>query len=516
MLNPSSPEILGFWEYAQKHPETPALLRKDSISLTYGELLDRVNALSNALQGQGFAPGSVLGVSLATSFEYFEIILATHQIGVSVLPLNPKLTVSELVYILEDSQARGLVVDGENTWNLDQIHSMLKQPLSHIIIAGEELAPWTNYEQLLQSASRGAPGNRCAGVSLVYTSGTSGRPKGVLRKFKEKQPTPEAIHIPGAYAVLDRFDWEPGGRIHLVCGPLYHRASSAHAIYHLMMGNTVLFTDKWRAEETLSLIERFGVTYSHMVPTMLHRLLMLPKTTRERYDVSSLKSVVHAAAPMPIHEKYQILDWWGDVLYEYYAATEGGGTSVKPSEWRLRPGTVGRPWAGRSVEVRDELGLARLKSDQVGTIWISLGDQDYEYLNDPAKTRESRTADMFTAGDLGYLDTEGWLFISDRRSDLIISGGVNIYPAEIEHVIMQHPIVDEVAVVGVTDDDWGQSVKAVISIKTDAAHQTENPEAVIADYCETQLAKFKRPRFYEFRDTLPKTGTGKILRRSLV
>jgi long-chain acyl-CoA synthetase len=250
-----------------------------------------------------------------------------------------------------------------------------------------------------------------------------------------------------------------------------------------------------------------------MVPTQFHRMLALPEDVRAKYDCSSTRVMVHAAAPCPVPIKQQMLDWWGDSIHEYYAATEGGGTIVSPLEWRARPGTVGAAWAGSAVVIRDDDGN-EVPAGEVGTIWMAMGQAAFEYKDDPAKTAAAQDDDgFFTVGDVGYLDEDGYLFLSDRKIDMIISGGVNIYPAEIENVIGGHPDVADVAVIGVPNDEYGEEVKAIV-----VANDGVDPEvlgATLRQFCRKQLAGYKLPRSIDFVDDLPRTGTGKVQKRKL-
>jgi long-chain acyl-CoA synthetase len=250
-----------------------------------------------------------------------------------------------------------------------------------------------------------------------------------------------------------------------------------------------------------------------MVPTQFHRLLALPEKVRREYDVSSLRTMVHAAAPCPVDTKRAMLDWWGDSIYEYYAATEGGGTVVTPQEWRRYPGTVGRPWANAEIRILDDAG-ADCPTGKPGTVYMKLGAADFEYKGDRKKTDESRRAGFFTVGDVGYLNEEGYLFLCDRKSDMIISGGVNIYPAEIENVLQGHPKVADVAVFGIPHADWGEEVKAVIQPVDGVAGDDRLREEILA-WCADKLAKYKTPRSIDFLDEMPRDPNGKLYKRKL-
>jgi long-chain acyl-CoA synthetase len=279
------------------------------------------------------------------------------------------------------------------------------------------------------------------------------------------------------------------------------------------MGHAVVLMEKWTPEEMLRLIDRYAVTQSHMVPTQFHRLLKLPEDVRARYDVSSLRAMIHAAAPCPIETKWKMLDWWGDCIYEYYAATEGGGTLVKPEEWKKYPGTVGRAWPNADVKIYDDEGN-ELGPNQVGTIYMRLGQADFEYKDAQQKTKDNRIGNYFTVGDVGELNDEGYLFLRDRKTDMIISGGANLYPAEIEAELIQHPKVADVAVFGIPHDDWGEEVKAVIQ-PVDGVEPGDALTQEIFAWCEGRLAKMKRPRSIDYLAELPRDPNGKLYKRKL-
>jgi long-chain acyl-CoA synthetase len=282
----------------------------------------------------------------------------------------------------------------------------------------------------------------------------------------------------------------------------------------LHLGHTVVLMDKWTPEGTLERVERYKVTTSHLVPTMFHRLLALPEEERNRYDVSSWTNVVHAAAPCPVPTKRAMFDWWGPVIYEYYAATEGGGTTVKPDEWLAKPGTVGQPWPTAEIKILDDDGN-EVPPNTPGTVWIKPpGAAAFEYHKDKKKTGDSWKDGFFTVGDVGYLDEDGWLFLSDRKIDMIISGGVNIYPAEIEAVLVNHPSVLDAAVFGIPHDEFGEEVKAVVELAP-GTEPSDQLAAEITAYAREHLAGYKVPRSIDFTDEFPRTETGKLVKREL-
>jgi long-chain acyl-CoA synthetase len=281
----------------------------------------------------------------------------------------------------------------------------------------------------------------------------------------------------------------------------------------LHYGHKVVLMEKWTPQSCLEVIARHRVTTSHMVPTQFHRLLALPEEVRSRYDVSSLEHMVHAAAPCPVDVKRRMIEWWGPVVYEYYAASEGGGTLVTPEEWMQYPGTVGRAWPGSEIRVLDEEGND-VPTGQPGTVFMALGPAEFEYHKDKQKTDANRRGRFFTVGDVGYLNEEGYLFLCDRKIDMIISGGVNIYPSEIEADLLRHPKVADAAVFGIPNEDWGEEVKAVIE---PAPGVKPGPElaAEILEFCAQHMAKYKCPRSIDFIDAMPRDPNGKLYKRKL-
>jgi long-chain acyl-CoA synthetase len=355
------------------------------------------------------------------------------------------------------------------------------------------------------------PDDRAAGQVMNYTSGTTGRPKGVRRSLAPLDPELVATLVS---AFLGMFGIKPeDGNVHLCGSPLYHTAVLVFAASSMHIGHPIVLMDKWTPQEMLELIEKHRVTTSHMVPTQFHRLLALPENERNKYDVSSLRNMIHAAAPCPIETKQKMLDWWGDAIYEYYAATEGGGSLVTPEEWRKYPGTVGRAWANSELRILDGDG-EDCPPGEPGTVYMKLGTADFEYKGDKKKTEESRREGFFTVGDIGYLNEDGYLFLCDRKSDMIISGGVNIYPAEIENVLLTHPKVADAAAFGVPNEDWGEEVKSVIEPAPDVSPSDALAEEILA-FCRGKLAKYKTPRSIDFVAEMPRDPNGKLYKRKL-
>jgi len=347
---------------------------------------------------------------------------------------------------------------------------------------------------------------------MHYTSGTTGRPKGVRRELSGLDPD-EAAEISTLLPQLFGITPDPPN-VHLITSPHYHTAATVFGGAALQMGHCLVYMDGWDSERFLALVERHRVTSTHMVPTHFKRLLSLPEGTRRSYDISSMRWILHAAAPCPVGIKRAMLEWWGPRVYEYYAATEGGGTIATPEDWLAKPGTVGKPWPITQVMVADDHG-GPCPPGVAGTVYMRMElAADFAYKGDPAKTNGARLRGFFTVGDVGYLDEDGFLFLCDRKADMIISGGTNIYPAEIEAEIIMHPQVADVAVFGIPDEEWGESVVAVVQ---PAAGVTGGPELAASIFAslDGRLARMKWPKSIDFTEQLPRDPSGKLLKRRL-
>jgi long-chain acyl-CoA synthetase len=496
--------VTGFYRIAAAHPDRPALIGPGNRTLTFGELSAKVNGVSHALRALGLARGDVVATLVYNDWTYFELVLATGQLGLYLVPLNWHQAPSEVAYIVRDSGAKVLVADAALAAALTSV--LGKLPENRFSVGGR-VSAWMLYETLEGAATE--PDDRSAGAIMGYTSGTTGRPKGVQRALADSSPE-DAI---GQSLPLFRcFGVDHDYGVHLICSPLYHSAPGGWATMLLHLGHTLVCHQRFDAELVLRDIERHRVTTSHMVPTHFHRLLKVPNRTD--YDLSSLVALVHAGAPCPVAHKQAMIDWLGPIVWEYLGSTEGGWVSiVGPQEWLTRPGTVGKPAPGTTVKILDETG-AEVPTGEAGTIYVRNARSNFVYHNDPAKTARSRVGAFATSGDIGRLDADGYLYILDRRVDLILSGGANIYPAEIEARLITHPAVRDVAVIGIADPEWGQSVLAVVQLANVAAAGAELAESLRA-YCAEALASYKCPRRFEFRAEFPRTAAGKLERRVL-
>lgn len=465
---------------------------------TFGELNANVNRIVRVLREAGVAYGERVALLCRNRAEFVEVAAATARGGYWLTAVNWHLTPDEVNYVVEDSGAKALFIDATIP-PAAGVAATATAPLL-VSIAGE-LPRCTTYEALLDGVDGSDIDEPRRGSTMLYTSGTTGRPKGVYRD-----------HVGAIGPNTMQYDDTTN---HLVTGPLYHAAPLLISLYPpLMWGAAVVLMDGWTPEDTLRLIDTHKVTHSHMVPTMFNRMLQIPDDVKQKYDVSSLKFVIHGAAPCPVPVKQKMLDWFGPIIWEYYAATEGSATIVDPHTWLAHPGTVGKTLAEDGIIIRDDDGN-ELPTGEAGTVWIkTMAGAEFEYYGDKDKTAQSVVDTHFTLGDIGYLDEERYLFLTDRTANLIISGGVNIYPAEVDAVLLQHPAVGDVAVIGVPDDDMGESVKAVVELRDGFDPSPELGAEMIA-FVRERIAHFKAPRTVDFIDRLPREDNGKIYKRRL-
>lgn len=500
----------GFWKLAAEDPSRLALVTPDGVEVSAGELAAQSNRLVHAMRALGVQRGDAIAAMVPNGREMIELYLAAFQAGLYLTPVNQNLTPAEAAYILGDCGAKVFFSHQRYAEAARAAAEQAGLDPARRVLAGD--APgFVPYARFTEGFPDSAPEGRSAGQVMNYTSGTTGRPKGVRRRLMDFDPD----MVGSMYAMfLSMFGIEPlAGNVHLVGSPLYHTAVLMFTAGSLHYGHTVVVMDKWTPESALQAMERWRVTTSHMVPTQFHRLLALPGDVRARHDLSSLRHMIHAAAPCPVDVKKRMLEWWGPVVYEYYAASEGGGTLVTPQEWIARPGTVGRAWAGSAIRILDEDGRD-CPTRTPGTVYMALGTADFEYHGDKAKTDANRREGFFTVGDIGYLDEEGYLFLCDRKIDMIIAGGVNIYPTEIENALLAHPKVGDAAVFGIPNEDWGEEVKAVVE---PAAGVEPGPGLAeeLAVFCRDALAKYKCPRSFDFIAEMPRDPNGKLFKRKL-
>jgi long-chain acyl-CoA synthetase len=471
---------------------------------TWAELDDRTRRVAHLLRDDlGLAPGDHAAILMSNRVECIELMHGAIHAGIWLTPINWHLTRDEIAYVLEDSRAKVVFSDRE--------HEELARSscAGSVLVAGDEL------DAAISSAAD-APMDRegPAGGPMIYTSGTTGRPKGVRR------------HRPPTLASALEVQAAGGARIgltgegpHLITGPCYHAAPLMFAVYDQMNGAPIVILPAWNDSRALALLQEREIRQTHLVPTMFVRLLRLPEEERRAFDSSALKLVLHGAAPVSRAVKQRMIDWWGEVLVEYWGATESGVITLADSrEWLEHPETVGRVLPSFEVFAVGDDGQ-RLPTGKDGLLYARHRDVDdlFEYHDDPEKTEGSRLAGergVFTIGDIGRVDEEGFVYLADRQSHTIISGGVNIYPAEIEHVLQEHPSVADVAVFGVPDDEWGESVKAAVELVAGVEASTTLESELLA-FAREHLAGYKVPRSVDFEDALPRHASGKLYVRKL-
>jgi long-chain acyl-CoA synthetase len=493
--------VVAHWAHVQ--PDVPAIVSPAG-DRTYAELDAAANRLVRAWRRRGVAPGDAVALMVSNRPEFAEVVAACQRSGLRLTAINWHLTADEAAYIVEDCEARVFVADARFADVATQAAS--GSPRAAVLLAvGGPIEGFEPYDEVVAAEDGGDIPDPMLGTSMLYTSGTTGRPKGVHRG-----------EIPASRGLGALFGYTAGESVHLCTGPLYHAAPLAFSLsIPISAGATVVLMDRWTPEETLALIGRHRVTHTHLVPTMFHRLLRVPDEVRDAADVSTLQHVLHGAAPCPVPVKQAIIEWWGPVVTEYYASTEGTGTFVTSAEWLERPGTVGKPPTPDHVRILDPVSGDELPPGEVGTVYLKAPVVGrFDYFGDPGKTAASYRGDHFTMGDVGYLDEDGYLFLTDRSADLIISGGVNVYPAEVEAVLLSHPDVGDAAVIGVPDPDWGELVVAVVE-PGEGVVPSEALAAALVEHCRAGLAHFKCPRRVDFTDRLPRSDSGKLVKRRL-
>ncbi|UGY94743.1 acyl-CoA synthetase [Streptomyces gobiensis] len=498
----------GFWAQAQQDPERVVLIAPDGARWTAARLHAECNRMVHGLRAAGLRPGDAFAVVLPNGVEFFTAYLAAAQAGFYVVPVNHHLIGPEIAWIVADSGAKVLLAHQRYGDAARAAADEAGLPDTHRYAVGDA-AGFRPYAELLTGQPDGPPADRTSGWVMNYTSGTTGRPRGIRRPLSGTPP--EETYLGGFLAIfgIKPFD----NNVHLVCSPLYHTAVLQFAAASLHIGHRLVLMDKWTPEEMLRLIDNHRCTHTHMVPTQFHRLLALPAQIRSRYDVSSMRHAIHGAAPCPDHIKRAMIDWWGHCVEEYYAASEGGGAFATAEDWLKKPGTVGKSWPISELAIFDDDGN-RLPPGELGTVYMKMSTGGFAYHKDEGKTRKNRIGEYFTVGDLGYLDEDGYLFLRDRKIDMIISGGVNIYPAEIEAALLTHPAVADAAAFGIPHDDWGEEVKAVVEPAEGHVPGPELAQAILAR-CAERLAGYKRPRSVDFIEVMPRDPNGKLYKRRL-
>ena len=495
--------------HAQSTPDKPALIMAGSGEmLTYRELEDRSNQAAQLFRSLGLRPGDHIAILCENQSHFYEICWGAQRSGLTYTAISTRLGTDEIAYIVNDCNARLLIVSAGLVKQAEAILELTPGVRQRLLI-GADAPGHQRWEQALAAQPARRITDECAGGDMLYSSGTTGRPKGVF-----SPPDSSAIDASTPLIEMNRkaYGVDPETR-YLSPAPLYHAAPLRFTMTVMRLGGTVVVMEHFDAEQYLELVQKYRITHSQLVPTMFVRMLKLPPEVRTSYDVSSLRCAIHAAAPCPIPIKEQMIDWWGPILWEYYAGTEGNGmTLVNSQDWLAHRGTVGRAVVGE-LKISDEQGN-ELPPGEPGTVYFA-GGKAFQYHNDPVKTAESRNARGWsTLGDVGYVDADGFLYLTDRKAYMIISGGVNIYPQESENVLITHPKVADVAVFGVPNEDFGEEVKAVVQPR-DMCDAGPELEAELIEFCRSQLSPIKCPRSVDFEAELPRHPTGKLYKRLL-
>ena len=497
--------------HARANPDKPAIVMASSgETISFAELDRRSNQVAHLLRSRGIGIGETVAMCLENHPWFFCLAWGFQRAGVHYVGISSRLTAPEITYILEDSGARLLFGSAYLAPVLDEV-AKLAPSVAHLRLD----TPGAMSAEAALAAMPATPiADERAGTDMLYSSGTTGRPKGIRIPLPE-DPAIDASNVllqlaAAAYGLSDK-------SIYLSPAPLYHAAPLRWSMIVHRLGGTVVVMERFDSEAALATIERYKINAGQFVPTHFVRMLKLPAETRARYDVSTIKCAIHAAAPCPVPVKHAMIEWWGPVLFEYYAGTEGNGsTFITSPEWLTKPGSVGRAMAG-IVHICDEQG-DEVAPGAEGQVFFEPADpaaKPFEYHNDPVKTAESRNKHGWTSlGDVGRLDEDGYLFLTDRKSFMIISGGVNIYPQEIENLLVTHPKVADAAVVGAPDADMGEKVVAVIQPLDWADAGPALAEELLA-YLAPQLSRIKLPRQIDFMEQLPREATGKLYKRHL-
>ena len=494
--------------HARTHPDKPAIVMAGSgETLTFAQLDARSNQIAQLFRSRGLDAGSTVALCMDNRIEFFPVIWGAQRSGLICVSISSRLTATEIDYILADSGARLLIASASLGETLDKLAS----PVERYIVAGDKPG-WSDWNAALDRMPPTPIADEQAGTDMLYSSGTTGRPKGV------KLPLPEDPEIAAETALGQIAQGAFGfsrNSVYLSPAPLYHAAPLRWTMTVTRLGGTAVVMEKFDPEAALAAIETHRITDSQWVPTHFVRMLKLPPEVRERYDVSSLNCAVHAAAPCPVPVKRAMIEWWGPVLREYYAGTEGNGFTFIDSEtWLKKPGSVGIA-LNATTHICDEDGR-ELGPREEGLVYFE-SESQFQYHNDPAKTAESRHPQhptWSTLGDIGWLDEDGYLYLTDRKSFMIISGGVNIYPQEIENLLVTHPKVADAAVIGAPDPDMGEKVVAIVQ-PLDMADAGEAFADELKTYLRGELSGVKMPRQIDFRAELPRHPTGKLYKRLL-
>ena len=491
--------------HAARQPDKPALIEGERV-WTWAEFIARRNRLGHGLVGLGLPPGSHVIVYAENSLEHYLASTAARAAGLIPAPMNHRLVAEEVLYILDHSDALAVLVSDRFVPMADAVRDRAKK-VKHWILLGAERRPWAAHIDDLMAAGRPdhvePPGGPGFGASIIYTGGTTGKPKGALRRGMNPQDLMDTLRA------LDLLD---PGHVHLVAGPMYHSAPGGLALYAHLVGATVVIMPRFDPEQALAQIARHRCSSTFMAPTLLKRIVELPAPVRARYDVSSMRAIIMAAAPCPMSVKEAVVAYFGPVLYEFYGSSElGVNTILRPEDVLRKPGSCGQAAPGKEIALLDDDGRP-VPAGQPGELYVRRGPGILdEYYRDPEATEKMRRGEWYSVGDVAYVDADGFYYICDRKRDMIISAGVNIYPAEIEDVLHRHPKILDAAVFGVPDEAWGERVHAALHVRP---RGTLTADEVTA-FCRLHMADYKVPREVSFHEEFPRDAAGKLLKRQL-
>ena len=498
-------------QIAETRPDHPALIMAGSGEvLTYRELDERSNQLAHLLSAAGLGFGDHVALFLENHPRYLELLWGCHRAGIVYTAISSQLTAEEVAYLVEDCGASAFITSRAMAGVARDLVDRMPAVTIRLVLDGD-VDGYDRYEDAVAGQPTTPIAEELEGAAMLYSSGTTGRPKGIRYKL-DRQPigsAPFTVDLFKGFYGIDETD------VFLSPAPMYHSAPLQFCLMMTRIGGTVVVMEHFDAEGALAAIERYGVTHGQWVPTMFVRMLKLPDEVRARYDVSSLRGAIHVAAPCPIPVKERMIEWWGPIILEYYAATEGiGVTMISSDEWLEHKGSVGKSMFG-PAHILDDDGRELPPGEEGRVFFEPLPFITFEYHNDPAKTADATSPEGWvTVGDVGYVDEDGYLYLTDRSSNMIISGGVNIYPQEAENLLITHPKVLDGAVFGVPDEEMGEQVKAVVQpVRWEEAGP--DLEAELLAFCRDQLAHYKCPRSIDFEQELPRHETGKLYKRLL-
>ena len=496
-------------QQARATPDKPAFIMGASGEVvTFAELDAKANQIAQLLRASGIQTGQHVAMMLKNCREFIEVVFGCSRAGVVFTPISTHLKKEETAYIINNCNARLFIASASLASVATEAAEHAPELLRKFIVGGE-IAGFEDWQSAVASQPSDEISDQSLGVPMLYSSGTTGKPKGIFRAPQNTDlDAPHPLKLVGAYYGFS------DTTVYLSPAPLYHSAPLFYNTLNMTGGGTSIIMDRFDPEQALALIERYEVTHSQWVPSMFIRMLKLPEGIRERYDVSSMQRAIHAAAPCPIDIKRQMINWWGPVICEYYSSTEGVGfTLIDSEDWLAHPGSVGRPLTGVPKILDDEMKV--LPPGEVGQIYFDEIGR-FEYFDEPGKTDEAfDTRGWGTVGDMGYLDADGYLYLTDRKNFMIITGGVNVYPAEIEGLLVTHPQIADAAVFGIPNEEYGEEVKAVVQL----LNHDEAGDALAGDlilWMKERLSSVKVPKSVDFMEQLPRMDNGKLYKRHLM